>query len=91
MEELAAVSDYYCQTCRMQVGYEHFGLYHPTPPYDDGNTYTLTQAAREIAKQECRYHGHTWDVVETFGGSPAEVVCTRCGESHAVAAKGSQP
>lgn len=78
---------FYCQSCRMQVSdmMSHREQYHPEPPYDDGNRYTLREAARELARQECRFRGHVWDLVENFGSAvPLAILCTRCGVTHKV-------
>lgn len=81
---------FYCQKCRMQVGdASHFDRAHPEPPYNDGKTYTLLEAKRELDRQECRHYGHSWDVVETLV-QPVSVVCSRCGTSYAVTPVGAE-
>lgn len=52
--------------------------------------YTLDEARAKIALEECREHGHSWDVdeVRTYGdpaGTPIAVRCTNCGETHRIA------
>lgn len=84
------MSGHYCQTCRMLCDADHFRIQHPEPPYDDGTTYTLTQAKRQLALQECSYFGHSWDVVQTLV-RPTAIVCSRCGESYAVVQKDRAP
>lgn len=84
------MSDFYCRSCRMQVGAEHFDIYHPEPPYDDGKTYTIREAAKEIARQECRFHGHDWDVLTTFAG-PSGIQCRRCDEFHRLVPAANAP
>lgn len=47
-------------------------------------TYTLAEARRELARQECQRHGHSWDVVSTLGDGPVSIVCGTCGWSGSV-------
>lgn len=54
---------------------------HPTTP--DGQTlYTLPEAARELQKEACRTHGHSWDIV-IGGGKPIRIQC-ECGLAFAI-------
>lgn len=46
-------------------------------------TYTLGEARQKLNEQECRNHGHTWDVVQTMSG-PSGILCSRCGRWHRV-------
>lgn len=48
-----------------------------------GMTYTLDEARRELQLQECRAHGHDWDVISTMAG-PIAISCANCGERRAV-------
>jgi hypothetical protein len=44
------------------------------------DTYTLRQAQIELARRECRAHGHDFDVLRTLGkDGPTHVICGRCG------------
>lgn len=45
--------------------------------------YTLAEAQRELARQECARFGHRWDVVATLA-RPTAVVCDSCGKSYKV-------
>lgn len=51
--------------------------------------FTLEEARRELALRECAEHGHGWSVVtarelcDRFD-RPVSVVCSTCGEVHAV-------
>ena len=47
-------------------------------------TYTLNEAAIELAKDRCMWFGHEWRIIETFR-APTGIVCSRCGASHAIA------
>ena len=49
--------------------------------------YTLGQARRALALEECARHGHDWDIIQVFGGRPTGLVCARCGSAHAVVPK----
>jgi hypothetical protein len=56
--------------------------------------YTLADAKRELALQDCQQYGHSWDAVTIRtmadpAGTPVGVQCTRCGEFHAVQAVAS--
>lgn len=58
--------------------------------------YTLADARRALALEECHQYGHQWEVVavRTLAdpyGTPVAVQCTRCTESHAVAADPTDP
>lgn len=44
-------------------------------------TFTLAEAARELARRECSMHGHDWSVLETLGRGPYAITCAQCGES----------
>lgn len=51
--------------------------------------YTLDEARQQLALEECREYGHSWDVDEarTYAdptGTPLAVVCTRCRVRHHV-------
>lgn len=41
--------------------------------------YTLAEAKREIARQECLRFGHDWQTIAR-GGNPMQLVCGRCGK-----------
>ena len=42
--------------------------------------YTLIEARRILARQECAHDGHDWDIVTAYGASlPTGLVCARCG------------
>jgi hypothetical protein len=42
--------------------------------------YTLTEAKVELARAECRDHGHSYEIRTVFGtNEPIEVLCSRCG------------
>lgn len=45
--------------------------------------YTLAEARAELGRQECRTHGHSWDVISR-GGVPVRIDCDTCGASYAV-------
>lgn len=64
----------------------------PEPGSEQPPTYTLDEAKRLLAEQECNEHGHRWDVVEYRtmadpAGTPTGVVCTTCALSYAVVPK----
>lgn len=42
--------------------------------------YTLDEARRELARQECREHGHDFGHTVDTTGAPTKVVCERCGD-----------
>lgn len=46
--------------------------------------YMLPDAARVLAAEECSSYGHSWDVIEVTGRGPTEIICTNCGETHAI-------
>lgn len=51
---------------------------------DHGRTYTLEEAAAELARQECEKDGHDYSVISTrsldeLAGHPLNVKCDRCG------------
>jgi hypothetical protein len=59
------------------------------PPGVPLSTPEIAPTAEEIARvrrYECSMNGHSWDVVEQFGGPPVSIHCTHCGESHKVVA-----
>lgn len=44
--------------------------------------YTLAEARQIIKLEECRFHGHTYDVqVHAMTRKPLGVICTNCGET----------
>lgn len=47
-------------------------------------TYTLDEAAAELARRECAAHGHSWNVVQDAAGCPVRVFCDNCGVGGAV-------
>lgn len=50
-------------------------------------TYTLDEAREELARRECTFHGHDWDIVSRADGVPIAIICGRCGLSHEVKAQ----
>lgn len=48
------------------------------------STYTLDEARRVLALQECGRHGHSWQIIERFGGIPVGLLCDTCGERYGV-------
>lgn len=46
--------------------------------------YTLEEADRELRRRECMRLNHDWEVIETWGVGPTEIICSRCGESQKV-------
>ena len=50
----------------------------------DEKTYTLDEARRVMRIQECRDHGHSWDVVENWTAGPMRLTCGTCGWSGTV-------
>lgn len=49
-----------------------------SPPPD------VRQARQIVAEYDCRMYGHSWDVIERFGGPPVRITCSRCGQGYAV-------
>lgn len=49
--------------------------------------YTLEEARKELARQDCLVHGHDYEVIATYSsdGGPSDVICSRCGRAWAVA------
>jgi hypothetical protein len=43
-------------------------------------TFTLDEAAKTLARRECMFHGHDFDVVVNGAGVPQRILCERCGE-----------
>ena len=61
----------------------------PEPGAEQPQTYTLDEAKRLLAEQECNEHGHRWNVVELRtmadpAGTPTGVVCDSCGTTYDV-------
>ncbi|MGW4422567.1 hypothetical protein [Streptosporangium sp. NPDC004631] len=58
-------------------------------------TYTLDEARAELARQECRAHGHDYEHIETArpdaGRDLTGVFCPQCRRSWPIAAPGQQP
>lgn len=51
-------------------------------PEGGESRYTLAEAQRELARQECKVHGHSFDVVQEVGKGPVEIICSNgCGGS----------
>ena len=51
----------------------------------DGQTYTLDEARKVLAKQECGAFGHDWEISTTkLGSEPRLLLCSRCGRSWSV-------
>lgn len=54
----------------------------PLPDFGGEPRYTLDEARREIARQECQENGHSFDVVQVVGKGPVEIICSNgCGGS----------
>lgn len=48
--------------------------------------YTLAEAEQELRRRRCATEGHFYDVlVVTGANAPEAIICTRCGETWAVA------
>jgi hypothetical protein len=50
----------------------------------DQTRYTLNEAKRVLARQECGIHGHDWEIIRSMGDEPKALICARCGESRKV-------
>lgn len=46
--------------------------------------YTLAEAQKALALQECGRHGHDWEIIVKFGGDPTHILCPRCGKGWTV-------
>jgi predicted nucleic acid-binding Zn ribbon protein len=45
-----------------------------------------TEEIERVRRYRCVTSGHTWDVIEQFGGPPVAIECVDCGERHKVEA-----
>lgn len=60
-------------------------------PEASDRRYTLSEARRELRRQECAQWGHDWDVVTTGDGKPRVLMCGRCQRSWAVGDEAAGP
>lgn len=49
----------------------------------DESLYTMREAKRQLALEECAFHGHDWRVI-LARFVPTAIICERCGRSHEV-------
>lgn len=49
-------------------------------------TYTLDEAAMELARRECARHGHDFETISTGDCEPIKLLCGRCGRAWTVSA-----